>query len=658
MELVAATLSVKISELLKPDLEYENLRQIFWTDSKVVLGYINNKSKRFKIFVANRVQQIHQYTLPSQWMYIPTKENPADDASRGLDATRKDKVQRWFHGPEFLWNPESTWSINEEVASISTDDPELKKSINVNQIQIKESKYSDILTGLEERISSWSKMKRIFAYALRFIRLTLKKIADKKFIEQHSEFDVQLIEEAGIMLIKMLQHKHFEEDMRCLSHNEASVKKNSRIVNLDPFVDENGILRVGGRLKMSSFGENLKHPVLLPKGESISKLVIKHCHEKVAHGGRGITLNEIRNHGFWIIDVNSAVRNFIAKCITCNKLRGRTGDQKMSDLPLERLSEDPPFMFCGVDMFGPFIIKQRRSQVKRYGAMFTCMSSRAVHIEITHSMDADSFIQSLRRMIARRGNVRTIYSDNGTNFGGAETELNAALKKMEWSKIKEYLISVNTDWIEWKKNPPSASHMGGVWERQIRSARAILASLLQTHAASLDDESLQTLMAETENIINSRPLTVETISDSNSEIPISPSNLLTMKTKVVLPPPGEFPAADVSSKRRWRRVQHICNEFWQRWRKEFLVTLQQRHKWVKPTRNFATGDIVLLKTDQTLRNQWPMAKIINVNTGNDGLVRSATIRVGSTDAEKATCQILERPIHKLVLLMKNDEVEI
>ena len=469
---------------------------------------------------------------------------------------------------------------------------------------------------------------------------------------------MQLIEEAGMILIKMLQQKHFEEEIRCLSDkNGNSVKKNSRIVNLDPFVDPNGIMRVGGRLKMSSFGENLTYPVLLPKGESISKLVIKHCHEKVAHGGRGLTLNEIRNRGFWIIDINSAVRNFIAKCITCHKLREKAGDQKMADLPVERLSEEPPFTYCGIDMFGPFIIKQRRSQLKRYGAMFTCMSSRAIHIEITHSMDADSFIQALRRMVARRGNVRTIYSDNGTNFGGAETELKEAYSKMEWGKIKDYLMSINTDWIEWKKNPPAASHMGGVWERQIKSAQAILASLLRTHGASLDDESLQTLMAETECIVNSRPLTVETISDANSEIPISPSNLLTMKTKVVLPPPGEFSSADIYSKRRWRRVQHICNEFWQRWRKEFLVTLQQRQKWVKPTRNFAAGDIVLLKSDQTARNQWPMAKIIKVNTGSDGLVRSATIRVGSTGVDKSTCQILDRPIHKLVLLMKNDEVE-
>ena len=154
--------------------------------------------------------------------------------------------------------------------------------------------------------------------------------------------------------------------------------------------------------------------------------------------------------------------------------------------------------------------------------------------------------------------------------------------------------------------------MGGVWERQIRSARTILEGLLKTHSHSLNDESLRTLMAEVELIINSRPLTVETISDSKSEIPLSPSNLLTMKTSVVMPPPGEFSKPDACSKRRWRRVQHIAGEFWSRWRKKFLQSLQVRQIWKKRTRNFAVDDIVLLK-DDCHRNQWPMARIVGID---------------------------------------------
>ena len=194
----------------------------------------------------------------------------------------------------------------------------------------------------------------------------------------------------------------------------------------------------------------------------------------------------------------------------------------------------------------------------RYGSLFTCFSSRAVHIEVTNSLDADSFILALRRFMARRRAVRSIWLDNVTSFVGARNELKRALKEMKHDKIKSFLQGNGADWILWHNNPPGASHMGGVCECQIRSARIILEGLLKTHSHSLNDESLRTLMAEVELIINSRPLTVETISESKSEIPFSPSDLLTIKTSVVMPPPGEFSKPDAYSKRRWQRVQHIA----------------------------------------------------------------------------------------------------
>ena len=228
--------------------------------------------------------------------------------------------------------------------------------------------------------------------------------------------------------------------------------------------------------------------------------------------------------------------------------------------------------------FGPFTIKERRSELKRYGALFTCMASRAVHIEVTHSLEADSFIQSLRRFIARRGSIRTLWSDNGTNFVGAEKELWKACFEQN-SKVKDFLGLKGADWIVWKKNPPNASHFGGIWERQIRSARATLNGLLNNHGKSLDTESLQTLMVQCEAILNSRPLTVDTISDVNNPAPLAPAHILTMKSKVILPPPGVFERPDIFSKRRWRRVQHIANELWARWKKKFLCQLQFRQKW-------------------------------------------------------------------------------
>ena len=326
-------------------------------------------------------------------------------------------------------------------------------------------------------------------------------------------------------------------------------------------------------------------------------MIIQGSCRSVDHGARGMTLNHLRQRGIWIVNANAIVQHLIHKCVICRKLCGKMEYQKMGDLPQERCTEAAPFTYCGVDMFGPLIIKERRSELKRYGALFTCFSSRAVHIELTNYLDADSFILALRRFMARRGTVRSIWSDNGTNFVGAKNELQRAFKEMKHDKIKSFLQENGADWILWHNNPPGASHMGGVWERQIRSARIILEGLLKTHSHSLNDESLRTLMAEVELIINSRPFTMETISDSKSKIPLSPSNILTMKTSVAMPQPVEIGKPDAYSKRRWRRVQHIPEEFWRRQRKEFLQSLQVRQIWKKRNQKFAVGDIVLLRND-------------------------------------------------------------
>ena len=203
---------------------------------------------------------------------------------------------------------------------------------------------------------------------------------------------------------------------------------------------------------------------------------------------------------------------------------------------------------------------------------------------------------------------------------------------------------VGTDWITWMRNPPLASHFGGVWERQIRTARSILASLLQTHSTSLTGEGLRTLIVEVEGVINSRPLTVESLSDVNSLIPIAPVNLLTRKSRVILPPPGDFQRADMFCRRQWRRIQHVTNEFWIRWRKEFLNSLQQRTKWQIKKRNFEKGDVVILR-ETSQRNDWKLARVTSCKVGQDGNVRSVILKTTSG-------QELERPINKLVLLVE------
>lgn len=316
----------------------------------------------------------------------------------------------------------------------------------------------------------------------------------------------------------------------------------------------------------------------------------------------------------------------------------------MADLPKDRVTPAPPFTFTGVDYFGSYIVKDGRKEVKRYGALFTCLASRAVHIEISNSLDADSLIiQALRRFIARRGTVKMIRSDNGTNFVGAEAELREAIKEMDHERIKDKLRKTE---VEWVFNPPAASNFGGVWERQIRTTRKVLSGLLTEHGQRLDDESLRTLMCEVEAVVNSRPLTFIS-SDPDDLEPLTPNHLLTNKPTVVLPPPGNFQREDVYMKRRWRRVQYLTNLFWSRWKTEYLTTLQQRQKWQRPKRNLVVGDVILIKEDNAPRNSWSMGIVEETEQDKQGLVRAVEVRTKTSR--------LRRPINKLVLLLPKEE---
>ena len=445
LELTAATLSIKVGCMMKDELNIKDLEEVFWTDSQVVLAYIKNESKRFKIFVANRIELIKEHSRTDQWNYVNTKENPADDASRGLDPSMVTKTKRWFYGPDFLWKSETSWRSTKESFDIHEDDPEVRVTIKTNAIMV----TSSIITRLEQRISEWSRMKRVLAWVVTYIQIIYQRTksiskslrmvtlrSDKK-LERMPTLNMEVLQKSELFILKMVQAKEFKKELKSLQPiqefegitKRSEMKKIGGFYKLDPFIDKNGLLRVGGRLNKSRLDYDSKHPIIIPKSGMVTKSITRWCHKNVAHGGRGASLNSIRSSGYWVINGNSMVRNIISQCITCRRLRGQFGEQKMADLPTERSEEAPPFSYCGVDMFGPFYIKERRKELKRYCALFTCLSCRAVHIETTNSMETDSFIQALRRFISRRGNVRMIRSDNGSNFVGAENEFKKCFKE-------------------------------------------------------------------------------------------------------------------------------------------------------------------------------------------------------------------------------------
>ena len=304
----------------------------------------------------------------------------------------------------------------------------------------------------------------------------------------------------------------------------------------------------------------------------------------------------------------------------------------MADLPRSRVTPDKsPFSCVGIDYFGPFLVRQQRNLVERYVAIFTSLVLRAVHLEISHTLDTDSFVLALRRFIVRRGQVKEIRPDNDTNFTGAEKELGVTISGWNQAKIHDALLQKGIKWIF---NPPAASHHGGVWERLIRSTRKILGSLARGQV--LDDESLQTLMCKAESIMIGRSLT-KVFHDPDDLEPLTPNHLLLLHQNEYLPP-GLFEKNDTYSRRRWRQVQYLANVFWGRWKREYLPLLQERQKWFSPRRNFTIGDPFIVADESTLRNLWPISRITEIFADKVGVVRRVKV--------KTRTSTLERPITK------------
>ncbi|KAK0147265.1 hypothetical protein N1851_013317 [Merluccius polli] len=531
------------------------------------------------------------------------------------------------------------------VGEVKEDDPELRKAL-VLSTQARENR--SLLDRLE-KFSDWSRLVQALARLKR-------RVKEKKTGKQRNNESTSLEErkEAEFAIIKLVQEEAFPDEINNLKVKEVICKtKHSKMYKLCPFLDEEGTLRVGGRLSQATLHPHVKHPAILPRNSHISDLLIKHFHERVHHQGRGMTVNELRASGLWILGCSSAVSSHIFKCVKCRKYRRSTEVQKMGNLPEDRMEATPPFTYTGIDCFGPIHIKDGRKDIKKYGLLLTCLCSRAIHIEMLDDMTTDAFINALRAFIAIRGNVRQIRSDQGTNFIGARRELAELMNGMDEVRVKVL-------GCEFLMNPPAASHMGGIWERQIRTVRSVLTAILDRSAQRLDSSSLRTFLYEVMAIINSRPLTVEHLNDPSSPEPLTPNHILTMKSTIILPPPGKFVKEDLYLQKRWRRVQYLANEFWIRWKKEYLLNLQARHKWQKNKRNLKVNDIVLLQDDQVPRNEWKLARITEVYPGSDDRVRKVRLLVSDTTFEKGKSTtrtvFLDRPVHKLVTLLEADQV--
>jgi hypothetical protein len=626
LELQGAVMAVRLSETLRREMDIELHSITHWTDAMTVLKYINNESRRWKVFVGNRVSEIREKSDPSQWRYVSTTMNPADAATRGLSARDLTINSVWFQGPEFLWLPEDKWPDQPAVGVPAEDDPNVRKCTHVNAAVVEdvvEIPLSLNLTALVDpaRFSSWFKLRKHSAWVLRAVKNFMSGC--RRFnvsVVKHPWLTVKELKETELLLIKDVQKESFTKDYKDLSKN-IEIQESSNLRSLHPFFDiSDGVIRVGGRLKNSDRSFETKHQMLLPHDHHITKLIVSAEHLLNGHAGTEQLVALLRKR-YWIIKCRIAVRQCIHFCVHCRRYTVKPRVPLMADLPVQRVSGNTvPFQFTGIDYFGPMTVKRARARQKKWGCLFTCLVTRAIHLELADSLEADDFILVLRCFVGRRGKPLEIFSDNGKNFVGANRELQETLAQLDQSNsLQNFLLRSS---IQWHFIPPNAPHYGGAWERLVRSTKTALKAILKEQCVT--ENVLRAALVEVEDMVNSRPLTYNS-SDPSDFTVLTPNHFLRLGNTDHVPL-GSFHSSEIDSRRRWRQAQVLADHIWKRWMIEYLPSLTVRNKWKREERNHLIDDLVLLVDENRPRGQWSMGRVIEVFPSDDGRIRAMKIK--------------------------------
>ena len=545
----------------------------------------------------------------------------------------------------------------------------MSKSVHLANIecQVSSSKQTPkvIIWDLIDKYSELNKLLRVTSYVIRFIdKISIKlkdKFKQKSNLLSNSWFSVKYyvgfcklvsvpeLVRARMIWIYLVQKSYFCKDIKLIMNNQKPEVLNLR--RLDPFFDQN-LLRLGGRIHLSLLDYDQKHPWILPSKCSFSKLLVDFCHDKTLRGGVRLTLSTLRQE-FWVIKARNLVRCRIHKCNTCIRYRANKLNQKMGILPSCRVTRaDKPFRLSGVDYAGPFDTLRFRGRgahktlYKSYIAVFVCMNTKAVHLELVTGYSSQDFIAAFRRFTSTRGQCSELFSDQGTTFVGADRILKEMyVESSEY--IHELVGSLANEGTTWKFNSPGAPHFGGIWEAAVKSVKHHIRRVVGNR--KLTFEEFYTLIKQIEACLNSRPLVPLTDDPSDNNF-LSPSLLLTQSQSYILPEPN-YLNQKIPPVQRYKLIQQMLQDWWRCWSGEYLQSLQERHKWVQKQKNVEVGDVVLISDETMPPSKWPLAKIIKVYKGPDGLVRVVDLKTGSTE--------LKRPIHKLIMLntLNNEQNE-
>ena len=547
---------------------------------------------------------------------------------------------------------ERSTESSEVLSEVLKQPPNVVRSLPVNSQESNEPEANiDAIIDIN-RFGNFNKLLRVTAHVMKFInklkqsRELRKQGRERSRNKESNSLLASEIEQAELMWITCIQKASFKTELEFLGR-KTNRSMPQYVSQFGLYLDNNRVLRCKGRLDKSGMEFGTRHPVLLPPKHPFVELIIRDVHERVKHNGIRDTLTTIRER-FWIIRGRESVKRLIKGCVICRKAEGQPYTcGSVPDLPAMRVSSDPPFTNVGLDFAGPLYIRDKgndrdENSGKVYILLFTCASTRAVHLEVTPTLSVPSFLRAFRRFVSRRGTPALLISDNAKTFRAASKEIRLLCRAEE---VWRYLANQK---ITWNFIVEKAPWWGGFWERLVKSIKRPLKKIIGR--TSLTYDQLQTIVVEIEGLLNARPLTYIYDDVESISFPLTPSHLIYGRRIVNLPNAqhSEIISTNKSLTRRLRHHRYLLEKFANHWKREYLQSLREQSNTKARTDNesgIAIGDIVIVRNEKTNRNFWKLAKVEDLLQGGDKVVRAAVIRICVENSNRT--QLLRRPLRHL-----------
>jgi hypothetical protein len=654
--LLGCELAAKIQETLALDKKHTYI----WSDSQVALYWVKSCPGSWKTWVGNRVAKAQELFDARHFFYVPTNENVADHISRGLRVADLKKESEWFYGPYFLQESSECWPEQPDLFPTRRDEAVKTEYKPFAPIVLTNTVEDSFLARIFDRTWSHVHNIRTLAYIVRYKAILRNKSPP---ITRETPLSREDMLEAEKLWVIFVQQSAFPLERKSLKptkrRKEPKLNKDSPLANLFPYFDsKTETLRVGGRLDQAQdLSNEAKHPHILPAGNKYVKQYILETHKIWSHEGVALTLCRTRAK-YWIVRGRREVKAVLRAC-TCYRLRSKPFYQQMAPYPKERVTPSPAWTHCGADFVGPCLVrvpprkparKKKDKEEKEeeaeicnfYILLFTCLSSRAAHFEVTNDMTTNSVISALKRFIARKGMIRTLTTDNAKTFLKADRDLKKLWTKLDFEKIQKFALNL-PERVEWQFITARAPHQAGCWERIVGAMKSTLKASFGSRMVS--EEEFRTSVALAEMMVNSRPLNYVSDDVSDTGTLVTPAHLTLGRSLQTLP--DSYCKDDLQDKVavKWRKRQRIEAEFWKRWTHFYLLALLPAQKWTVEGRAPKVGDRVLVADSQRKKCDWLIARITKVILGRDNKPR--TVQLHAVDRLNMNPKVTDRSDAKI-----------